>query len=76
MLFTVFDQITGKEGKTTYRVVDFVGGIIHSSRLTDKENEHHMTIQVVEFVSPGLIIVEGDETAPLNNSVSTPMLIQ
>ena len=60
---------------TSFRVVDFVGGIIQSFQLTGTESERHITIQIVEFSSPDLIVGE-DENTPANNSLSTPVLIQ
>ena len=75
VLLSVFDQVTGEGANTSFRVVDFIGGIIQSFQLTGPQSERHITFQIVEFSSPDLIVGE-DENTPANNSLSTPVLIQ
>ncbi len=75
VLISVFDQVTGEGANTSFRVVDFIGGIIQSFQLTGAESERYITVQIVEFSSPDLIVGE-DESTPANNSLSTPVLIQ
>ncbi|MDA2916674.1 hypothetical protein MYX64_07550, partial [Nitrospinae bacterium AH_259_B05_G02_I21] len=75
VLLPVFDQVTGKGANTSYRVMDFVGAIIQGFRLIGSQSERHITVQIVEFSSPDLIVGE-DENTPANNSLSAPVLIQ
>jgi hypothetical protein len=75
VLLPVFDQVTGEGTDSTYRVVDFVGGIIHSFQLTGDQSERQITIQVDTYTSPDLI-VGAEGSTPVNSSVSTPVLIQ
>jgi hypothetical protein len=75
VLLPVFDQVTGEGANTHYWVMGFVGGIIQSFQLTGPQIERHITIQIVKYSSPDLI-VDADENTPVNNSVSAPVLIQ
>ena len=75
VLLPVFDQVTGEGTNSSFRVVDFVGGIIQSFQLTGDQSERHITIQVDTYTSPDLI-VGAEGSTPVNSSVSTPVLIQ
>ncbi|MDA2915914.1 hypothetical protein MYX64_03600, partial [Nitrospinae bacterium AH_259_B05_G02_I21] len=75
VLFSVFDQVTGEGATTSFRVVDFVGAIIQSFKLIGPKSKRYITVQIVEFSSPDLIVSE-DENTPPNNSLSAPVLIQ
>jgi Flp pilus assembly protein TadG len=75
VLLPVFDQVTGVGGNETFRVVDFVGGIIQGFELDGPQSERHITIQIVMYSSQDLI-VGAEGSAPVNSSVSTPVLIQ
>jgi hypothetical protein len=74
LLFPVFDEVTEQGANTDFRVVDLVGGTIWSFKLTGASSQRYINVEVDDFSASNVIV--GSPSAPENNTVSFPILIQ
>jgi hypothetical protein len=74
LLFPVFDEVTSQGANTDFRVIDLMGGIIWSFKLTGASSQRYINVEIADFSANNVIV--GSSSTPINNSVSFPILIQ